>query len=306
MGSIMTVNGLLNIKKMGLTLPHEHIMVDFLPLIERDEIKRCNADEVVEVMAPYLLDIKKCGISTFIDCTPMYLGRDVNVLKEISRITDINIVTNTGMYKQPYLPEFALDMSPEKLAEIWIDEWENGIDGTDIRPGFIKTAVFADSLHIIQQNIIRAAAITSRQTGLCIATHCESAIAALDIVRILDKEHINPKKWIYVHVQAEDDNKRILDIAREGVWMELDAIGSKSVDRHLDLLTMLLDNGFNDRIMLSQDAGWYNIGQPKGGTQNPYTHIFELFIPKALEAGISKVQIDSIMTDNPASAFAID
>jgi phosphotriesterase-related protein len=169
-GTVITVNGPIAPGDMGLTLPHEHVMVDF---IGADKVgkHRYRPDDVVSTMLPFIRDVQEQGVRTFVDCTPMYLGRDVEVLWTISGLTGLQIVTNTGQYKEPHLPARTFEVDAEALAEGWIREFEEGIEGTSIKPGFIKTAVERESLAPTQQKVVRAAALTSRATGLAIATH---------------------------------------------------------------------------------------------------------------------------------------
>mgnify|MGYP002824946269 CR=1 FL=1 len=98
--NVMTVTGPISPGDMGLTLPHEHVMVDF---IGADKVgkHRYRPDDVVSTMLPYVKEAQEQGVRTFVDCTPMYLGRDVEVLRTISELTGLQILTNTGQYKEP-------------------------------------------------------------------------------------------------------------------------------------------------------------------------------------------------------------
>ena len=80
------------------------------------------------------------------ECTPAFLGSDVRLLKMLSEKTKVQIITNTGYYgavDNKYLPPWAFTETAEQLAQRWIDDFEFGIDGTNVRPGFIKISVDA-------------------------------------------------------------------------------------------------------------------------------------------------------------------
>src|SRR4051812_14724849 len=94
---IMTVLGPIKPSDLGTTLVHEHVMADFIGAKETGP-HRYKVDEVVAKALPYLLDLKKAGCKTFVDCTPVYLGRDARVLKKLSQETGMNILTTTGYY----------------------------------------------------------------------------------------------------------------------------------------------------------------------------------------------------------------
>ena len=183
---IMTVNGPVAADKAGITLEHEHILVDF---IGADSISDSRWDKkaVAEKVLPYLNEIKEFGCRTFIDCTPAYLGRDPLLLKSLSTLSGINIITNTGFYgagNNKFLPRFAFDETADQLSSIWIKEWEEGIDGTGIRPGFIKIGVGSDSLSDLHKKLVIAAARTHLKTGLTIASHTGPSVPAFEEIEI--------------------------------------------------------------------------------------------------------------------------
>ena len=104
--SVMTVDGRIPAIAMGTTLIHEHFLVDFIGADKYDPT-RWNRDEVIKKVLPYLLQAKKYGTRTILDCTPAYLGRDVLLLKRLADESGLQILTNTGYYgavENKYLP----------------------------------------------------------------------------------------------------------------------------------------------------------------------------------------------------------
>ncbi|MGQ9514712.1 MAG: hypothetical protein ACUVTL_06655 [Thermoproteota archaeon] len=95
MGKIRTVLGDISPEKFGLALVHEHIMCDF---IGADKVgkERYDPKEVYEVMLPYLEEIGGLGVTGFVDCTPAFLGRDVQLIADLAKASKIYILTNTG------------------------------------------------------------------------------------------------------------------------------------------------------------------------------------------------------------------
>ena len=281
-----------------------NILVDF---IGADKVnKNCyNPDEVVEVMTPYLKEIKDFGVTGFAECTPMFIGRDAELMERFSKALDMHILTNTGMYKEPYLPKYAFEKTDDELAQMWISEFEQGIEGTQIKPGFIKIAVNPGSLIPIQQKIVRAAAKTSKATGATIACHSGSGIATLEALEILKSENLSPEKFIFVHAGGESDTNYHLKTAEQGAWVEYDSIGAGEANRYISLIKMMLDKGYGGKLLLSQDAGWYNVGDPKGGNIRNFAYIIKDFIPLMENSGIDKDTINKFFIDNPAKALQI-
>src|SRR5690349_5666861 len=88
-GQVMTVRGFVDADKLGFTLPHEHVLVDF---IGADAVSstRYNQDSAYLTILPHLLALKSQGAATLIECTPAYLGRDPVLLKRLSLKTGLN------------------------------------------------------------------------------------------------------------------------------------------------------------------------------------------------------------------------
>jgi len=303
---INTVTGEIQPKEMGFTLPHEHILVDFIGAEETGK-HRYNPEEVINIMFPYLLDIQKLGVKTFIDCTPMYLARDVKILKELANKTNLNILTNTGLYgREPYIPKHAYKESIEELANQWILETKEGIEDTLIKPGFIKTAVDGEEFTEIENKLIEVAAVASNETNLTIATHTCFGEKALQILKVLNDYNVKPQKWIFVHANIEEKLELILQVAEQGAWIELDGVGQEGQDEKiLNILDILIDQDYEDQILLSQDAGCYFVGEPNGGEIRPFSPFITEFIPVLRDRGIQDELIQKFTINNPASAFSI-
>ena len=246
----------------------------------------------------------------------MYLARDVHVLRELADRTGLHILTNTGQYKEPFLPRKTLESTPDEIAEGWIGEATGGIDGTDIRPGCVKTAVqlpavaaaagAADppaALPDAQERVTRAAAITSNATRLTIATHTGVVDAAHLVLDILAEYGVAPDRWIFVHAQNEPDPARILEVAERGAWVELDCIQDDTVEQHLQLFLGLIDAGHASQLLLSHDGGWYDVGR-EPYEKRPFTALSDRFLPEARRRGVSDRLLTQVTVANPARAYA--
>ena len=183
---IMTVNGELPAAQLGFSLSHEHVLVDFIGAGKTDP-SRYDVAEVYNKAFPVVLAAKAKGCKTLMECTPAYLGRDVKLLRQLSKASELNILTNTGYYGaagEKYLPSHAYKETANEVAARWISEWKNGIDGSGIRPGFIKSGVDKLPLSEVQQKMVEAAAITHLETGLTFGIHTGDGPAAMEEMRI--------------------------------------------------------------------------------------------------------------------------
>jgi predicted metal-dependent phosphotriesterase family hydrolase len=306
-GIIMTVNGPIPSKEMGVSLIHEHILVDF---IGADSITfmRWDRSKVAERSLPFLKQVKDLGCQTFIECTPAYLGRDPLLLKSLSESSGLNILTNTGYYgalNNKYIPKHAFIETADQLAARWILEWVEGIDGTGIKPGFIKIGVDNGNLSDLHKKLVVAAARTHLKTGLTIASHTGPAIPAFEQLEILKIEGVAPEAFIWVHAQSEKDLSNHVKAARMGAWIGLDGLDDNNVPDYIRLIKNLRENNLLNKVLLSHDAGWYHPGEENGGEYRGYTTLFEKLVPALRHENFSEKEIKQILVLNPAKAFEI-
>lgn len=302
---INTVRGAIPYDKLGITLMHEHVLVDFIGA-DKVNRERYDADEVFNVALPFLKKIYALGCRTFVDCTPAYLGRDPKLLRRLSEASSLNILTNTGYYgasNDKYVPRQAFTATAEQLAATWVREFQAGIDGTGIKPGFMKISVDKGSLSDIDAKLVRAAALAHLKTGLTIASHTEDGTSALEELDLLSREGVSASAFIWVHAHIEPQTERQIRAARRGAWIEYDGISEKSVDQHVKLVKMMIDAGLIHRTLISQDAGWYNVGEPGGGQYRGYDALFTLFLPALRNAGVTETQIRQLLVENPGNAL---
>jgi phosphotriesterase-related protein len=305
--AINTVNGSIPALEMGTTLVHEHFLVDFIGA-DKTDFKRWNRDEVVRKVLPYLLEARKHGVKTILDCTPAFLGRDVLLLKRLARESGLQLITNTGYYGargNKFLPAWAFTETAEAIAKRWTNELERGIEGTGIKPGFIKIGVDTEHLSELHQKIVKAAALTHLQTGLTICSHTGMAIPAFEQIKQLQKLSVHPSAFVWTHAQAEHDKTLHVKAARLGAWVSLDGIGWGDFDNYADSIHDLKAQGLLHKTLISHDAGWYKPGEKEGGSFKGYTNIFKELLPLLTKRGFSDDNIKQLLIRNPAEAFAI-
>jgi len=304
--SIQSVTGEVPADRLGLTLMHEHVLVDFIGA-DKVSAGRYDADEAFKTVLPHLEQARALGCQTLVECTPAYLGRDPALLKRLSEASGVNILTNTGYYgaaKDKHLPAHAFTETAEQLAERWTREAERGIDGTSIKPAFMKIGVDEGPLSEIDAKLVRAAAMTHRRTGLPIASHTSTGVAAIEELDILDRAGVPLSSFIWVHAHNERDTNFHTRAATRGAWVEFDGISPSSVARHVELVVFMKNNNLLDRVLVSHDAGWYRVGEPRGGQFRPYSSLFELFVPALKMAGCSDEEVLSVLVTNPRLALS--
>ncbi|MEZ4771612.1 MAG: phosphotriesterase [Bacteroidia bacterium] len=315
---IMTVNGPLSVEEMGKSLIHEHVFLDWTGA---DSINPAawDSDAAFAAILPYLTQASEKGVLTMLECTPAYLGRNPALLKKLSDSSGIHILTNTGYYgarKNKYIPAPAFSLSVDNLAAIWVDEWENGISGTSVKPGFIKIGVDSDSvLSGMHEKIVKAAARAHLHTGLTIVGHTGPDAPAFAQIALLREEGVDPSAFVWTHAQQGTMASHV-KAASMGAWVSLDGMGwmapdsvndpqALTVARYVEMITNMRENHQLRRLLISHDAGWYTFGEPEGGKYQPYTAIFDQVIPALKVAGFSEDELTQLLVNNPAEAYQI-
>jgi phosphotriesterase-related protein len=276
-------------------LVHEHVLVDF---VGADQIRpgRYDRNAVFRIARPKLEQVRRLGCRRLLECTPNYLGRDPELLARLSDATGLEVWSNTGLYGaagHKFVPAFARIESAEQLAKRWIAEsrelW---------RPRFIKIGVNRAPLDEIDRKLAQAAAITSRDTGFTIASHTGDGAAALEQLDIVAARGVRPEKFVWVHAQNELDHGIHEKVARAGAWVEFDGIGPKTAAFHLECVRFMAAKGLLNRTLLSQDSGWYHVGEPGGGDFRAYAYVYTDFLPR-----LEPAEVPVLMWENPRAAF---
>ena len=102
-------------------------------------------------------------------------------------------------------------------------EAQSGIEDTGIKPAFMKIGVDAAPLSAIDAKLVRAAALTHRETGLPIASHTTTGAAAMEELDILEREQVRGG-GVHLGPRAGGARRQLshLRAAKRGAWVEFD------------------------------------------------------------------------------------
>lgn len=305
MANLITTLGPLPMDVLGMILPHEHIFVDLGP-IEAESYQQADVAEVIAVMAPEIEKIKAQGITALVECTPVGVGRRADIDKAVSMATNFPVVVPTGIYREPWVPQWARDASEAQLRDWLLGELTGEIETSGVQAAWIKVSAGDEGMTSSETKILRAAANAGNATNAIIGSHTIRGRVVRDQLDIVEAAGYSAQRFIWIHTQAEPDFALHLAMAQRGCWLEYDNIGSEHPgdEQLIAWILHLLDAGYGRQLLLSHDRGWYDPSKPHGGTPKPYTYLVAEFLPKLRNAGVDEQTIHQLTYENPFHAYA--
>ena len=305
MAQLITTLGPKSADQVGMILPHEHVFVD-LRTWDQPGYGEADPDDVIRLMTPEIEKAKAVGVTALGECSTVGVGRRADILKAVSEATGFPLLAPTGIYREPWVPDWAHAAREEELREWMTGELQGEIEGSGVQAAWIKLSAGDDGITASETKILRAAAAAGVATNAVIGSHTIRGRVVRDQLDIIEEAGYTPERFIWIHPQAEPDFDLNLEMARRGVWISYDGIGAEDTndDFYVERIQRMLDAGFGHRVLLSHDRGWYDPAQPGGGTPRPFTYISEQFLPKLRKAGVDAATIRQLTHTNPFRAFA--
>lgn len=291
---IRTVIGNIKEEDIGLTLVHEHICCYSEYLYQMAGKSYLDKEQLITISSHYLKELKeKYGLNTFIDCTPINIGRDITLLKEVSKKSGINIICSTGFYytEDPLL----YSASAELLAEYIVKDAEN------INAGIIKCAVENEEISEFNKKLLIASALAQKALKLPIVLHTNANNKnGLKALEILLSEGVKPQAITVGHLSDAEDLDYIKQIAAQGCFIGFDRLYGNYCEEYISkmikAIVEICNAGYEDKILLSHDALFFN-GFDSELTINEkprFSYCFDNILPS-----LSKQIAEKVMIKNP-------
>ena len=333
---VMTVKGVISKEELGITVPHEHALIDISNQYPGDRTPgslgwdgKVSKEHYELLMAdPYalrdnlVLDDKemavaevdifaKAGGQSFVDVTLGHIGRDIQFLKRLSDETGLHVVAACGFYTADAHPERVATMTIEELAEEMIKELTKGIDGTDIKAGIIGEIGTSMEMHEDEIKVLKASALAHVKTGAPVMVHlCPWVKNGMQVVDILESHGVSPEHICICHTDVLLDVKDMLSLLERGVYLEFDNFGKEftqgsaygrfpSDEERMEVFYKLIDEGYMNRILVACDVCLKNLLVAHGGPG--YGHIL-LKIRDMIREKYSNAEevLKAVLIDNPA------
>ncbi|HJO81091.1 MAG: aryldialkylphosphatase [Acidobacteria bacterium] len=341
-GMVQTVTGLVRPGQLGVTLTHEHLLVDlsgnFGPPEDASARELFNAPLTPETLGRIryhgglnvenyrLLDIdtaideaglfRQYGGGTIVDASSIGIARDPVGLARISRATGVNVVMGAAFYVDAAHPEYVATSSVDELAGGIIRDVTEGVDGTGIRSGIIGEVGCSWPLTPGERKVVAASAKAQRATGAPILIHPgRDESSTLEILNLLAEHGADLSRTIVGHLDRTVFERETLSTMGEtGCFFEWDLFGSEGSHYRLNPAI----HHPNDDTKLN-DIAWL-ISKGYGDRiviahdictkhrllkygGHGYFYILAQIVPRMRVKGFTEESIEKIMVHNPAAAL---
>jgi phosphotriesterase-related protein len=339
-GLVMTVDGPIPVADLGMTLMHEHLVNDcrcwWNAPVEPDRahlatepvhpgilgelrmdpfvnLDNCALDDH-RVAAAELLPFRKAGGRTVVDPTCRGIGRSPEKLREIARLTGLNIVMGAGYYLQSSHPPEVASLSIDAIADEIVREALEGVDGTDAKIGLIGEIGVSGDFTADEEKSLRGAARAQARTQLPLMVHLPAWYRhggrVLDVV---EAEGGDLSHTILCHMGPSwQDLAYQTALAERGAYIEYDMIGMDywyadqgvqcpSDEENATAIKRLIDLGHLDRILLSHDVFLKMMLTRHGGFG--YAYVPTHFAARLGRHGVTDAEIRTLLVDNPRRVF---
>ena len=357
---IMTVLGAISPQELGFTSMHEHITFrgdvlarrlkknipeNQLPIHEDDKVCLENVGLLLknsimawdalrqddeDVMVGEVEDFKNSGGNAILEVSVPGIQLDTAMIGRISQRTAVHVIISTGFYTWDSWPKEFLDLPVSGYYEHMRCEIEQGVQGTDLKPGSLKIAL--EDFNRQEENALRAAAQLCKETRLPLTIHPCSKPGGdrLRIIDILRREGVDLTRVVMAHTSVEnrpasfreliynpelyrvdtDTALRMLDTGVNICFEFCNPLGFEMMGNYrrgdygqMAGLWHLINNGFAGQIVLGNDVCGRTMLRRGGGLG--YLRLTAFTIPVLQEyGGVSDATISRIMVENPARILA--
>jgi phosphotriesterase-related protein len=327
--TVQSVSGPVGPDELGVTLPHEHVFINMTPTEARGgymtvwEERKADLERFRAVGGQTVWDVTNGELSNY--AAPVYFDRDpahqlqnaitgsrsvANVLatRAMALETGLTVILGTGHYFEKYFDAHWFDRnSTDMIAEFLVADLEQEIPGTGVRAGFIGE-VASDLPYVTarEERSFRASGRAAARTGVMVTTHAPTFPTAETQIDILTQEGVDPSRIVIGHTDTVKNLDYSIDLLNRGVYIEYDcmmavkmggAIVENELQRRIEYIRALVERGYAERILLSQDVSERPHQHAQGGPG--LTFLFEEFTDAAVSAGIDPEVLKLMFTENP-------
>jgi phosphotriesterase-related protein len=299
---VQTVTGPVAAAALGVTLVHEHLIIDMYEAslnsvgVLLDE--RAATEEVALFAA--------AGGATIVDQTTIGLHPDLEALARISEATGVRIVAGTGVYWRRFRPPWVETSSETELRDRFVRDLTAGSGPAGVRAGVIgEIASGHRDIDDVEARVFRAAAGAQLETGVPISTHALFTDIGLEQLDLLEAAGADPGSILVGHADTNPNEAYHDEILERGAWLGFDTVGQldkTTDDWRADRIADLAARGRIDHILVSSDVCKRPALARNGG--GGYAHVLRDFVPRLKARGFDDRGISQLLVDNPRRYLA--
>lgn len=310
---ISTVTGEIAPEALGVTLIHEHVTCADWSLRLAFGRRVFDRESVIETAVRQYKDMReRFGLASVVDGTPINLGRDTELLREISLRSGVNILFCTGFF---FIEQPQLLMRPDgEIEALLMSEAENGDAKTGARPAMLKCAVGPAGFTLLIEKLLAVTARVSAGTGLPIFCHTDAnQRQGTRAMEIFLQNGADPEHVIIGHCGDTNDVDYLASLLDTGCLLGMDRFGicgeTNSMENRVDTMLRLRMLGAVGRMVLSTDrpvfGGFGSVCDENNAPDRTdhYADVFARALPLLREGGMSEYELMQMLVENPRMVF---
>ncbi len=320
MATIDTLDGPLDTSELGTVLMHEHVFnVTAEIQIAHPGFNGWDPEVEVPRAQATLRELKQAGVDTLVELSPIGLGRSLELIRGACAGSGLNVVLATGLYTYDVLPRPWHFSGPgtllggdEPLDELMRSDLRDGIEGSGVRPGFLKCAIDAAGLTEHVERVLRSVCRIHGETGTPICVHTAPAHhRGTEALRVLREEGVDPARVMLAHCGDTTEVDHLAELAESGALLGMDRFGLDVIlpfEDRVATVVALCERGLAGSMVLSQDANCFSDWFPPGTEEQVspnwhFLHVLRDVVPALLERGVTQDQVDQMLRGNARAFF---
>jgi phosphotriesterase-related protein len=300
----MTVNGKVNIDEIKYVDSHSHL-ITFPP----ENLIKESMDLQIDNPKKIKTDIetfKSLGGNTIVEMTTIDYGRNMELMKEVSDLYNINVIACSGFNKGAYNRKF---LENKKINDV-VEDLMKDINNDGIKPGVIKIGTSKNIIEPYEEIGLRAISRAHLKTGIPISTHTQNGTMALEQLKIFEEEKVPYENIVICHLDQNEDINIHRYLLEKGVFLSYDSISKQKYntrERSIEFIVQFVREGLYRNILLGNDFARRSNFVSYGG--NPgYESVFKYFKEELTEKLLeNEMDVETIINDlyceNPKRAF---
>lgn len=297
---INTLTGAISQEELGTVRMHEHLVTDPPEFVAQED-----PDLVLDSEQKAIEELRRLKevteVETLVDGTAIDYGRNINRMKRIAEVAEMNIIATTGFNRGIFFDDWIHNYAVDQLTELLIRELTEGISGTKLKAGILKAGSDYNRITKVEEKTFRAVARAHLETGAPIQTHTEMGTMGREQLDIFAEEGVDLSRIVLIHIDRNLDYGYHKELLERGANIMYD--GPSKIKYYpdgwrIEVLKKLIADGFTDQLFISNDMGRKSYLKSYGGGPG-WEYVHTKFIPRLKKNGITEEEIKQIFIENP-------